>query len=265
MVAPRKPSPPKTDAYRARQAANSRAYRARKSAERNGVDVAPQFQLQRSAQYHPPRIPAGAGKRETARIKATASRQSMLTAAERASARAQGEREARARVIGRLPQGRNAEGEIFIPRPLKRRVPANADATVIRRKAASEKLQAVGRGLKRDFKSKPGTTYADVERRLSRREFAKFRGYMERLSALSNQALAIYFHHEGGSGMLDSVITGILYPPDGGSPADALKRLDRIVKEAEQGEANYGEEAIAAMDVETRESLGADDKGRLRI
>jgi hypothetical protein len=252
-------------------AAATARYKARKTAEKYGVVIPKAIERQRPAAYHPPTaelraILGGRTKGEAdRRAKSHARHQAAVTAAERASARAQEAREARARVIGQLPQARNVEGEIHAPRPLKRRVAKNADATEIRRKAASEKLQAAGRGLKRDFKSKPGTVYAEVEGRLSRRELATFREYMDRLGQLSPQALAIYFHHEGGSGALDSVITGILYPPDGGSPSDALQRLELIVVQAEKGEAIYGEKSIAKLDAESRASLGADELGRIRI
>ena len=254
-MAARKPVPQKSAAYRARQAANSKAYRARKAAEKYGVDVPQQYALQRPAQYHPPtkELKAVLGGRTPAererRARSHARYQSEKTAAERAAAKAQEARAARAAFIGQLPQGRNVKGEIFVPRPLKRKVAKNADAATIRRRAAAEKLQAAGRGLKRDFKSKPGTVYAEIEKKLSRSERAQFREYVDRLANLSNQALAIYFHHEGGSGLLDSIITGILYPPDGSSPSDALKRMERLVQEAEQGERNYGEAAIGKQDI----------------
>lgn len=256
---------------RAQMRAATARYNARKIAEEAGVDVPKALERQRPAAYRPPtaELKAILGGRTPAegerRAKSHARYQAQTSAAERASARVQGERMARAQVIRQLPQARNVEGEIHAPNPLKRKVAKNADANEIRRKAASEKLQAAGRGLKRDFKAKPGTVYREAEGRLSKRQLVKFRGYIDRLAQLSPQSLAIYFHHEGGSGALDSVITGILYPPDGGSPADALNRLELIVVQAEKGEENYGEKTIAALPAEARAALGADALGRIRI
>lgn len=222
-------------------AERARRYRARKTAEKYGVAIPDNVAAKRPATYRPP-------KNNTPHERKVAAYQARLAAAERASARAEAMRARRSEVIERLPQARNPEAKIFESRPMGRKTARDADAAAIRRNASAQKIQALGRGLKRAFTTGANGYFASVEHKLEPEELARLNALTHRLNKLSPQALAIYFHHEGEMGSLGSVYTGLNYPVTG-ERSDALDRYEALVQGAESAEGLYGPKAVGLLNV----------------
>lgn len=244
-MAARKPRKPLTPEQRLAANERQRRYTIRKNAERYGVDVPAAAAKRREPSYRPPRKATRAQLGES-KARTAARGGAARTAAERASAKATEARALRASVIEQFVQARNENENIFVSRPLKRKVAASADAATIRRRAAAEKIQAAGAALKRDFANQDA--YAEARGRLSKREQRTFRNQLDRLAKADKQALAIYFHHEGGSQAFDVIMQGILYPVDG-SPSDALKRLTLLADAVERGEQLYGTKVVGRLNI----------------
>ena len=230
------PPRPKVSPERAEQLRVAKAnQRIRANAAKYGVDVPGHAQLKRVKAYTP------AEREHKARVAAHGRRQA---SAERASQQAAAERQARDAFISNLPQARNTKESVFVARPLKRSVPPGADAKTIRAHAKSKKLVPAGKSLKVSFEVyHDGGRFEGIRSSLGAAGYDRFRSQLERLKKLSPQTLAIYFHHEAGAGVIDSVIREILYPAAGGSSEEALARLENAVQGAEKAEGLYGVKA----------------------
>lgn len=223
----------------------------------------------RPATYRPPsartktvlggRTVSEVTKRSAAHARYRASQE----AAQRASDKAIEIRNNRASTLRLLPQARNKEENIFAPDEGKRKIGEQAEAAKIRKGSNNQRLQAVGRRLRRD--AKEGSYDGVYELLETSRERIRFREATRRIAAISPQALAIYFHNEGGSGELTNALKAIRYPVDGGDADDGLKRLEQLAGALELADETYGEKAIAAMPEERRLELGADERGRLNL
>ena len=238
---------PVTAARAAQLAANSKAYRVRVAAAKFGVDVPTQFALKRPAMYRPPAVVPGASPAAVKRSQRAASAKSAQAAAVRASGRASAARAARAEAVGRLPQARNPEAKIFTARPVTRKVADGAKAESIRERAKAEKVRAVGKRLKADFRS--GEFGGGVAAKLDPEELARFNKALARMGKVSDQALGVFNNYEGGSGDLESIISSIHYPAGDSSKDEALTRLEAMAEGVERAESLYGSKAVGKIDL----------------
>jgi hypothetical protein len=229
---------PKVSAERAEQLRVAKAnQRIRANAAKYGVDVPERAQLKRVKAYTPQE------REHKARVAAYQRRQA---SAERASGKAASEARARDEFISKLPQARNTKESVFIARPLKRGVAPGADAAAIRAHARAKKLVPTGKNLKASLDTyRDNGHFEGIRSSLGDKGYQRFRAKLERLKKLSPQTLAIYFHHEAGAGVIDSVIREILYPAAGGSSEEALERLENAVQGAEKAEGIYGVRRLA--------------------
>lgn len=230
----------KTLEQKALHAARQRAYRERQKLIRAAQPIPAHIAPKRAATYRPP---TGKATEHTRKVAANNAR---VGAAQRASEAATVQREIRAREIEKLPQVRNPKARIFVGREPARVVATGAnarDAAAIRRAATNQKIQAVGRGLQRAFRS---STVAEDNGLygLDARDKARFEGLARRVASVSPQALAIYYHHEGGSGEFTNATKAIRYPVDGSDGEEGFARLEALVKSVETAEALYGEKAL---------------------
>lgn len=222
--------PAELAALRARQAANSRAYRARKAAARAEMGT-------------PPRV-----------RQAPSSEQAVIRAHEqRAAAKAR-----RYEIVGKLTSARNPAVTIYTPREAPTAPALIPDTAakrrqrikVIRENAKAQQLVNIGRRRKREI--------ADVLRYDPRAEsitenlkqipdgLERFRRATARLSAVSMQTLGIFLTHEGGEGDLQSSLTQLAYPR-GSDLEDALGRVESLADQVEKAEQLYGPRAVGRL------------------
>jgi hypothetical protein len=232
---------PLTPAQRAAATQRQALYRERQKLIRTGQPIPKSIAPKRPATYRPPRTKTSVTAKTIARVDA---RQS---AAQRASNRKAAEHNARAAELRKLPQARNPQRNIHTANDEPRSVARNAEAAKIRKAAANQRIQAVGRGLKRDFKNGDFEGLADALD--TRAERQRFRELTRRIGAVSPQALAIYFHNEGGSGEFNVALKEIRYPVDGGDAGSGLDRLEDLARFVERAEELYGESAIGKLNI----------------
>lgn len=232
---------PLTPAQRAAATQRQALYRERQKLIRSGQPIPKAIAPKRPATYRPPRTKTSVQAKTIARVDA---RQS---AAQRASDKKMAEFNARAARIRQLPQARNPDANIHTADDQPRSVARNAEAAKIRKNAANQRIQAVGRGLKRDFKNQDFGI--ELEKYLDRGERARFRELTQRIGAVSAQTLAIYFHNEGGSGEFNVALKEIMYPVDGGDAGSGLNRLEDLARFVERAEELYGESAIGKLNI----------------
>ncbi len=221
--------PEKLAALRARQAANSARYRARKAAERN-PEAAPG-----------PRLRA-APATEAAVVRAHEAR---------AAARAK-----RNEVVAGLTSARNPAVKIHTPREFPSAPAAIPDTAakrrqrvkVIRANMDAQKLTNIGRRRKAELADIMGTDpRADAIRaNLSSDQIARLQTAAGRMSSVSQQTLAIYFQYEGGEGELQSALTQMAYPR-GSDIEDMLGRIESMADLVEQAETLYGPKAVGRL------------------
>jgi hypothetical protein len=226
----------KTPAEKAAHARRQALYRERQKLIKAKLPVPSHLAPKRPATYRPPALKTSVKQKAIARVDA---RQS---AAQRASDAKTAAYNARAAKIRTLPQVHNPKRNIHAPDDEPREVTRQAEAAKIRKSAANQRIQTLGRGLKRDFKNGDFEGLEDVLDTEAERR--RYRELTARIAAVSPQALAIYFHNEGGSSEFNIVIKEIRYPPDGGGAGDGLKRLKKLAKSVEKAERLYGETAI---------------------
>jgi hypothetical protein len=247
---------PLTPAQRAAATQRQALYRERQKLIKAKKPIPQAIAPKRPATYRPP-AKAGPKARKVAQVDA---RQS---AAQRASNAKIAQLNRQVEALRKLPQARNPQKNMKPAFEEERLAPRTAEAAKIRKAARNQQIQAIGKGLKRDFKR------ADFEGIQSVFETAnermRFREATARIAAVSAQALAIYFHNEGGSGEFNVALKEIRYPVDGGDAGSGLTRLEELADAIELADETYGEKAIAAMPIERRLELGADVNGRLNL
>jgi hypothetical protein len=247
---------PLTPAQRAAATQRQALYRERQKLTKAGKRIPKAIAPKRPATYRPP-SKAGVRAKIVARVDAR------QAAAQRASNEKIAQINRQVETLRKLPQARNPKRNMKPAFEDERLAPRTAQASQIRKAARNQRIQTIGRGLKRDFKEGNFEGLEDVLE--TDRERQRYREATRRISAVSAQALAIYFHNEGGSGEFNVALKEIRYPVDGGDAGNGLKRLEDLAKAVEKADALYGDKAIAAMPEERRLELGADDGGRLNL
>lgn len=247
---------PLTPAQRAAATQRQALYRERQKFIKASKPVPKAIAPKRPATYRPP-SKAGPQARKVAQVDA---RQS---AAQRASNAKIAQINRQVEVLRQLPQARNPKRNMRPAFEEERLAPRNAEAAKIRRSARNLQIQTIGRGLKRDFKEGDFEDIQDILE--TSHERARFKEATRRIAAVSAQALAIYFHNEGGSGEFNVALKEIRYPVDGGDAGSGLDRLEDLADAVELADRTYGESAIAQMDEGRRLELGADERGRLNL
>lgn len=222
--------PEKLAALRARQAANSRAYRARKAQARAELGTPPK----------PRRAPS--------------TEQAVIRAHEqRAEARAR-----RHRIVGTLTSARNPAVNIYTPRDAPT-APANIPDTapkrrqrikVIRENSRAQQLVEIGRNRKSGIANvldEDGRAeniienLSDVPDGLPRLKRA-----IARMSSVSMQTLGIFLTYEGGEGDFQSALSQMAYP-QGTDVEDALGRVEALADQLERAETLYGPKAAGRL------------------
>ena len=224
--------PDKLAALRVRQAANSRAYRARKAAS-----AAPA--------YHTTPPPP--------KVRQAPSSEAAVRRAHEQRANA---RERRHKIVGELTSARNPSVKIYTPRE-----PPTAPAGIpdtpgkrrerikrIRDNAKGQQLVAVGREFK---KTLPGLLRNDprgeaIRDRLTRDQYTRLQGSLARMGKASIQTLGIYLQYEGGSGDFQSTLTRLAYPGDS-DVEDHLGQMDAMADNLEKAEGLYGPRAVGRL------------------
>ena len=222
--------PEKLAALRARQAANSRAYRARKAAERAALGTPPRVR-------QPP-----------------SSEQAVVRAHEqRAAAKAR-----RHEIVGKLTSARNPAVTIYTPRDVPTAPAAIPDTPakrrqrikVIRENAKAQELVNIGRRRKQEISDllnyDPRAESITENLRQIPNGLDRFRKATARISKASIQTLGIFLTHEGGEGDLQSSLTQLAYPK-GSDMEDALGRIETLADQIETAEQLYGPRAVGRL------------------
>lgn len=231
--------PEKLAALRARQAANSRAYRERKRREREARNEPPK-----------PRQPPSS---EDAVRRAHEARAAAL--------------HRRNEVVSNLPSARNPRVNIYTPREVPTAPAAMPDTPakrrqrikVIRENTQASKLQNVGRNRKAEI----ARTMVDdpraeeIRKNLDAGQLARFQAALSKITSVSQQTLGIYLRYEGGEGDFQSALTQLAYPKEQ-DPEDALGRVETLAERIERAEGLYGPAALRGSEVGGR-------TGRLNI
>lgn len=222
--------PTELAALRARQAANSRAYRARKAAARAELGT-------------PPRV-----------RQAPSSEQAVARAHEqRAAAKAR-----RHEVVGQLTSARNPAVKIYTPRDVPTAPAAIPDTAakrrqrikVIRENAKAQQLVNIGRRRKQEISDllryDPRSESITENLKQIPNGIERFRAATTRISKASIQTLGIFLTHEGGEGDLQSSLTQLAYPK-GSDMEDALGRVETLADQVEKAEQLYGPRAVGRL------------------
>lgn len=241
--------PAKLAAYLARQAANSRAYRARKAAEKTGKPVAPEFKQKAPARYRPPTVSGPIERAFEAKSEAAARRREILR---------------------QLPSARNPEVRLRIAPADDRALPAGPikretkerRAQALRDSAKAQKLQSVGKAQKQRlleaWTDGPAAWAVQTKAEgghLTPQQRARFIAASERIASKSQQTLAILFGYDHGAGQYSAVIERIVYPNDLDIEA-AIVDMETLAGYADTAEQLYGPRAI-------KQRFGG--TGRLRV
>lgn len=222
--------PEKLEALRARQAANSRAYRARKAALREELGT--------------PKRARSAPSTEQAVIRAHE---------QRTAAKAR-----RNQIVGELTSARNPAVKIYTPRDVPT-APANIPDTapkrrqrikVIRENARAQELVNIGRRRKDEI---PRTLEYDNRRHSILDNLkgvpdglARFQKATARMAKVSQQTLGIYLTYEGGEGDFQSALQLLAYP-NGQDMDEALGRIETMADQLERAETLYGPKAAGRL------------------
>ncbi len=229
------------EARRARQRANSAAYRARQKAAATTKKL-------RGATPH------GGGVVQKAQADARAIREErerilrQLPHAMSIDAENPPERAARIRPI--IDTGR-AEG----PTVKTKRAQQNR-AAAIRERVNAERLQGVGKRRKADLiiELTDGPISEELQE-MSKGDRIRFQELVERIASGSNQSTAILFEHAGGQKLYSAAIERIRYKPH---RRDGFELLEQL--------ANYAETAAEIYSPAAMKRLGLGDKnGRLNV
>lgn len=222
--------PDKLAALRARQAANSRAYRARKAEQRAALNTPP--------------TPRKAPSTEAAVVRAHE---------QRAAAKAR-----RNQIVGTLTSARNPAVNIYTPRDVPTAPAAIPDTAVkrrqrikvIRENAQAQQLVNIGRRRKQEIgdllRYDPRAESITENLRNIPDGLARFRKATARLSKVSQQTLGIFLTYEGGEGDLQSSLTQLAYPK-GSDLEDALGRVESLADQVEKAESLYGPRAVGRL------------------
>jgi hypothetical protein len=232
--------PEKLAALRARQAANSRAYRARKAAERDGIT---------------PPTPGTNTSDPTPRRRALPSSEAAVQRAHEMKAAARARRH---EIVAGLTSARNPRVNIYTPReqpvtpaPMPDTAPKRRQRIKsIRERADAEKLQNIGRQRKAHY----GDILANdpradqMRKNLTRGQLARVTAVSNRLGRASQQTLAIFLQYEGGEGEIQSVLQQLAYPgQDAADVDDNLDRLEFLADTVERAETLYGPRAVGRL------------------
>lgn len=234
MVRPTDPA--ELAALRARQAANSRAYRARKAAAARGETPPPRQRKQPAA---------------------TASAVERAHQA-RAAALAQ-----RNKLVRSFTSARNPEVKVWTPQEPDRIPAALVPDTegkrrqrikVLRENTAAKRLQAVGRRRKDELRTAFGDKAADdkdpradvIRKHLDESQMGRLRSALGKLEKLSQQTLAIFMDYEGGEGDLHSALSQIAYPGDT-DVEDAIGKIESLAEHGQRAEQFYGPKAVGRL------------------
>lgn len=212
------------DARRARQRANSAAYRARQKA-------AAQTKKPRGAQPH------GGGVVRAAQEYAETLRQT------------------RAEILAQLPDVRNPAANIRPMErtgraegpPVKTKAAQVARAKAIRDRANAERLQGIGRARKNSLAVE--LTDGPISEQLQEMnpdQRRRFRDLTERITRGSAQAVAILFEHAGGQKLYSAAIERILYKA---SREEGFDMLETLAEYAEDAARLYAPSRIGRLNV----------------
>jgi hypothetical protein len=246
--------PVKLAELRARQAANSRAYRARKAAERAA---------------EPPGTPGNRGNEPAPRRRAQPSSEDAVRAAHDQKAAAAARRneaiggryeiiDGKPTRIGGLTSARNPAVKIHVPFQPDRAPAAMPDTAAKRRarikairdRTAAEKLENIGRARKAHYSDiLANDPRADqIRKNLNAEQLARVNAVSKRIKKASQQTLAIYLTYEGGEGELQAALQQLSYPgSDGGDIEDNLSRLENIADTLDRAESLYGPKAAGRL------------------
>lgn len=215
-------------ALRARQAANSRAYRARKAAANVAPPDAPKVRKAPSSE----------------------------AAVQRAHEQRAAAKERRNLIVGELPSARNPRVKIFTPRA-DSVAPASIPDTeakrrqrirVIRENAKAQQLTGIGRQFKNRLADILDTDPRgeSIRKNLSKSQLARFEAAIATMRGASQQTLGIYLQYEGGAGDFESALTQIAYPGQADAE-DALGRIESMADNLEKAEGLYGPSAVGRL------------------
>lgn len=223
----RTPRPPAVDpkilARRARQAANSRAYRARLRA-----------------------------LRETA----NPSRQAPIVA--RAVEAAETLRERRADILRQLPDVRNMEVRLRVGERTERRAPLRKSragqvrqARAIRDRANAERLQEIGRSRQAELRValESGPAAERLQETMNREQRRRFQRLSEEIASGSRQSIAILFRYAGGQSLYTEALDRILASPQSRDVEEGLDIMDQLAGLARSAARTYAPSRIGRLNI----------------
>ena len=229
--------PVKLAAYLARQARNSANYRARQRAAREGIQPPPQAARQRPAHYRPPRVTG---------------------IVENAQASAARQRQARAEIIGSLPDVRNPAVTLRVGEQTARMAPERKtragqrrQAQAIRERAAAERIQTVGRARQAQIRGElhngaQSDRLLDAMNKSQQREFQQL---SEIIASGSQQSTAILFDYAGGQNEYSAALERILASPESRDVEEGLGMLEALAERARRAASLYSPSAIGRLTV----------------
>ena len=214
----------RTEARRARQRANSQAYRLR---QRDAAST----QLPRGAKPH------GGG------------------VVKHAQEQAERLRQARANVLAQLPDVRNPAANIRPMErtgraegpPVKTRAAQERRAKAIRDRANAERLQGIGRARKNSLNVElTDGPISEQLQEMSPDQRSRFRELTQRITKGSAQSVAILFEHAGGQKLYSAAIERILYKA---SREEGFDMLETLAEYAEDAARLYAPSRIGRLNV----------------
>lgn len=214
--------PAKLAALRARQARNSAAYRARKAAAKVGRVAPPDINI-----------------------------------VQRAQREAQSLRERRAAVISSLPDIRNPRVTLRPPEQTPRaatvrktRLGQQTQASRIRERANSERLQAIGRARQAQLRSElEHDPTGRLRENMTSDQRRRFLELSDQIASGSRQSLAILFDYAGGQGLYSSALERILASPESRDVEEGLAILEQLAGDARKAAIEYAPSRIGRLNV----------------